>query len=72
MKWLTVRVNDARLDALIARGYLAANERADATAVQAALQAFLADRALRRFPLGRAGRCETQTYPLNWGGGLRL
>ncbi len=28
----------------IARGYLAASERADATAVQAALQAFLADR----------------------------
>jgi len=44
MRWLTVRVNDARLDALIARGYLAANDRADAVAVQAALQAFLADR----------------------------
>ncbi len=42
-KWLPVRVTDARLDALIDRGYLAANEREDATAVQEALQAFLAD-----------------------------
>jgi len=44
MKWLPVRVNDARLDALVARGYLATNKRADAVAVQEALQAFLADR----------------------------
>ncbi len=43
-KWLPVRVTDARLDALIARGYLAANEREDGLAVQEALQAFLADR----------------------------
>ena len=35
---------DAKLDALIARGYLAADEREDAEAVQAALEAFLADR----------------------------
>jgi len=42
-KWLPVRVTDARLDALIARGYLAANERADAEAVQAAFQTFLDD-----------------------------
>jgi hypothetical protein len=41
---LPVRVNDARLDALIARGYLAANEREDGLAVQEALQEFLADR----------------------------
>ena len=34
---------DAKLDALIARGYLAADEREDAAAVQAALEAFLAD-----------------------------
>jgi hypothetical protein len=39
-----VRVADAKLDALIARGYLAADEREDAEAVQAALEAFLADR----------------------------
>ena len=42
-KWLPVRVTDARLDALIARGYLAADEREDGEAVQAAFQAFLAD-----------------------------
>jgi hypothetical protein len=40
-KRLPVRVTEARLDALIARGYLAADERADAEAVQAAFQAFL-------------------------------
>jgi hypothetical protein len=33
-----------KLDALVARGYLAADEREDAEAVQAALEAFLADR----------------------------
>jgi hypothetical protein len=43
-KWLPVRVTDARLDALIGRGYLAANEREDGLAVQEALQAFLAVR----------------------------
>jgi hypothetical protein len=43
-KRLSVRVTDARLDALIARGYLAANEREDDLAVREALQAFLADR----------------------------
>ena len=37
-------MTDARLDALIARGYLAANEREDGLAVQEALQAFLAVR----------------------------
>jgi hypothetical protein len=42
--WRQVRVADAKLDALIARGYLAADEREDAEAVQAALEAFLADR----------------------------
>ena len=42
-KWHQVRVTDARLDALIARGYLAADEREDAGAVQAAFEAFLAD-----------------------------
>ena len=42
--WRQVRVTDAKLDALIARGYLAADEREDAEAVQAALEAFLADR----------------------------
>jgi hypothetical protein len=42
-KQLPVRVTDARLDALIARGYLAADEREDAEGVQAAFQAFLAD-----------------------------
>ena len=36
-------MTEARLDALIARGYLAADEREDAEAVQAAFQAFLAD-----------------------------
>ena len=41
--WRQVRVADAKLDA-IARGYLAAEEREDAEAVQAALEAFLADR----------------------------
>ena len=43
-KRLPVRVTDARLDALIAMGYLAANEREDGPAVEAALQAFLAKR----------------------------
>jgi hypothetical protein len=43
-KWRQVRVTEARLDALIARGYLAADEREDDLAVQEALQAFLADR----------------------------
>jgi hypothetical protein len=43
-RWLPVRVTEARLDALIARGYLAANEREDGLAVQEALQAFLAKR----------------------------
>jgi hypothetical protein len=42
-KWRQIRVTQARLDALIARGYLAADEREDAEAVQAAFQAFLAD-----------------------------
>jgi hypothetical protein len=42
--WRHVRVTDAKLDALIARGYLAADEREDAEAVRAALEAFLADR----------------------------
>jgi len=42
-KWLPVRVTEARLDALIARGYLAADQREDGLAVQAAFQAFLAD-----------------------------
>jgi hypothetical protein len=42
--WRQVRVADAKLDALIARGYLAADEREDAEAVQAALETFLADR----------------------------
>jgi hypothetical protein len=42
-KRLPVRVTEARLDALIARGYLAADEREDGEAVQAAFQAFLAD-----------------------------
>jgi hypothetical protein len=42
--WRQVRVADAKLDALIARGYLAADEREDAEAVQAALESFLADR----------------------------
>ena len=37
-------MTDARLDALIARECLAADEREDAEAVEAALQAFLADR----------------------------
>ena len=39
--WRQVRVADATLDALIARGYLAANNREDAEAVQAAIEAFL-------------------------------
>jgi hypothetical protein len=39
--WRQVRVADATLDALIARGYLAANHREDAEAVQAAIEAFL-------------------------------
>jgi hypothetical protein len=43
-KWRTVRVTDARLDALIARGYLAADERAEDVAVREAFEAFLADR----------------------------
>jgi hypothetical protein len=43
-KRLPVRVTDARLDALIAMGYLAANERENGLAVEAALQAFLAKR----------------------------
>ncbi len=43
-KCLPVRVTEARLDALIARGYLAANEREDGLAIQEALQAFLAKR----------------------------
>jgi hypothetical protein len=42
-KWLPVRVTEARLDALIARGYLAADKREDAEAVRAAFQAFLDD-----------------------------
>jgi hypothetical protein len=42
-KWRQVCVTDARFDALIARGYLAADEREDAEAVQAAFEAFLAD-----------------------------
>ena len=42
-KWRQVRVTEARLDALIARRYLAADEREDAEAVQAAFEAFLAD-----------------------------
>jgi hypothetical protein len=37
-------VADAKLDALIARGYLAADEREAAEALQAAIEAFLADR----------------------------
>jgi hypothetical protein len=41
---IPVRVTDARLDALIAMGYLAANERENGLAVEAALQAFLAKR----------------------------
>jgi hypothetical protein len=41
---IPVRVTDARLDSLIAMGYLAANEREDGLAVQEALQAFLAKR----------------------------
>ena len=44
MYWCTICINDAKLDALISRGYLAASEREDAPAVQEALQAFLADR----------------------------
>jgi hypothetical protein len=43
-KRLPVRVTNARLDALIAMGYLAANKREDGPAVEAALQAFLAKR----------------------------
>jgi hypothetical protein len=43
-RWRPVRVTEARLDALIARGYLAADEREDAEAVRAAFQAFLDDR----------------------------
>ena len=39
--WRQVRVADATLDALIARGYLAADKREDAEAVQAAIEAFL-------------------------------
>jgi hypothetical protein len=42
-RWRQVRVTEARLDSLIARGYLAADEREDAEAVQAAFQAFIAD-----------------------------
>ena len=42
-KWRQVRVTEARLDALIARGYLAADEREDGLPIQEALQAFLAD-----------------------------
>jgi hypothetical protein len=38
-----IRVTEARLDALIARGYLAADEREDAEAIQATFEAFLAD-----------------------------
>jgi hypothetical protein len=44
LMWRQIRVTNAKLDALIARGYLAADEREDAKAVQAALEAFLAKR----------------------------
>jgi hypothetical protein len=55
-KWRQVRVTEARLDALIARGYLAADERADAEAVQAAFSGIPRGPALRRSPpLGLAG-----------------
>ena len=39
--WRQVRVAEATLDALIARGYLAADNREDAEAVQVAIEAFL-------------------------------
>jgi hypothetical protein len=42
-KWRQVRVTEARPDALIAGGYLAADERKAADAAQATFQAFLAD-----------------------------
>jgi hypothetical protein len=59
--WRQVRVADAKLDVLIARRYLAADEREDAEAIQAALEAFLADRLIRRLPpLGLAGKTQTR------------
>jgi hypothetical protein len=54
-KWRQVRVTEARLDALIARGYLAADEPADAEAVQAALQALHLTHPRRRPPTSRLG-----------------
>jgi hypothetical protein len=60
LMWRQVRVPGAKLDALISRGYLAADEREDAEAVQAALEAFLADRLSGGHPpLGLTGRTQT-------------
>ncbi|MGD0420235.1 MAG: hypothetical protein ABSA68_11775 [Xanthobacteraceae bacterium] len=36
-----IRVTDTRVDALVAKKYLEANERADMNAVQAAIEAFI-------------------------------
>jgi hypothetical protein len=43
MRCVTIRLSDAEIDMLVARRYLGADGRDDTNAVQAAMEAFLAD-----------------------------
>lgn len=67
-KWLPVRVTDARLDALIARGYLAANEARRRPRCSGGPSGIPRGPALRRSPpLGLADKIPTET-PAGSGG----
>jgi len=43
MRSVTVRVDEADLEALVAKGYLAPSDRAEANAIQQAADAFISD-----------------------------